>query len=590
MESKVETLAIETKGDDDSDDSDDELCEKLSLKDMYKNVFLPEDISDIKLSDMKDLVSMNIVKLILNVNIMKASLIQFKKELGERVKVVFNTILNNYKVYLKAINRLSEEEKEKKLKDLINIDFKRSPKGRQEYCNTVRDQKAYAKQLLVSYLYEISEIPYKQQKASVDMEKKPRLLKIVAMAMKIGLNYQMLAPFKYNEKKLLNITDVDLDVMFKGTVITEDMEDENKDKLKKVKMSEQGPYWDGLNVGEYTTLHALKMLDKVQREEMMKDMRVKLKAVELEIERESVLIDKYIARARVVTADLREQEARNEELMNAIFEDPEMADMRSELNPVYIIQTDDWVEVGGKKIDDLYRQKSELKRELSKKYPDILVNTVKRKTLDTIFSVSKDYRIDLDNISNSDLEKLCKLDTLKHAPGVQKAACEYFEYGFIDEMNYKYKQWLESSDCFKLYRKPMRVEFIKVPTIRGRETSVDDVIRDLSLLPGLVSHTKLDNHAYRVKTNGEIQLRSTASDELFAKKLSEAFVKLGFLPEGYEGYCHVKESLKRGALEQGGSPRKKAKREESLKRGALEQGGSPRKRQRRKLFTPVEIY
>ena len=71
--------------------------------------------------------------------------------------------------------------------------------------------------------------------------------------------------------------------------------------------------------------------------------------------------------------------------------------------------------------------------------------------------------------------------------------------------------------------------------------------------------------------NGHLQLDSTPSDAEFGKELSQAFVELGFLPEGFELYCGVEFG------------------EDRSKRSA-DGMSSPAKRSRSKLFTLVESY
>ena len=141
-------------------------------------------------------------------------------------------------------------------------------------------------------------------------------------------------------------------------------------------------------------------------------------------------------------------------------------------------------------------------------------------------------------------------------------------------MEDKYRLWLGSNESFKPYRKTVEdnTKFITVPYVPyAAETSVSEVINDLSLLPGLIRYRNHDDHENEIVKNGDLVLSSAPPDADFAVELSQAFVELGFLPEGYERYCGVKSGVARAKRSADGTV-------------------IPAKRPREKLFTAVETY
>ena len=383
-----------------------------------------------------------------------------EKKLGRKTsdaekKAVWMPI-RDYLAQLKRDNTGGKSVVVEKLESLIENDYSRSALGSDEYKKATKDYQKYAIQLLVSQFGEVPEMD-----VTVDMAKKSRLLRIIQMAIKIGLNYQMLSEFdvKFLPEQY-EFDDDDYETYFAGVLVPPG---------KKVKVSDlaTSPYWEGI---------------------------------------------------RVV---------------------PDMGDYVS-------VQS-----LGS----------------------DQLVNMVKRTTLYKIYQVSKDYRLNLDDASPSALKTLCSLKTLELAPDVHEGACRYFEGG-MDWMGDLYTAWLNSNKSFKPYRKSVEdtSTFITVPDIPySAETTVNEVMDDLSLLPGLIQYRKHDDHENEIRKNGDLFLVNDPSDAEFAMELSQQFVELGFLPEGYERYCGVKVGEVR------------AKRSAS---GTV----SPSKRPRERLFTAVETY
>ena len=472
MEGKVETKAIESKSDDEYDSSSEDISDLedelmgdsvpiISLMDMYKQTFKePDPLGDFQW-DQNALVD-NLVY-----GVKEASR-QLNAQLGgtatddqiEATKAAKEDMYN----YLRILRREKTQNPVKvknKLEALIEEGYQNSTLSADDYKKQLSDYRKFAVQLLVSRFGERSN----SSKMVVDMQKKARLKRILQMAIKIGLNYQMLSVFdkKFLPKKY-DLDDDDYDTYFPDRIVPEG--------FKKIKMTDlaESPYWEGIRVvpdmGEYVSVESL---------------------------------DNF--------------------------------------------QTDQ------------------------------LVNMVKRVTLYKIYKVNKDYRLNLDTASPSDFKTLCTLNTLELAPDVHADACRHFERG-TGRMEDKYRVWLGSNDSFKPYRKVVedKTKFITVPYVPyAAETSVSEVINDLSLLPGLIQFRKHDDHENEIVKNGNIVLSSAPSDAEFAVELSNAFVELGFLPEGYERYCGVKTGVARAKRSADGTV-------------------SPAKRPREKLFTAVETY
>jgi len=484
MEGKIETEAFESKSDDsDLEDLEDMLLgeevENMSLMDMYRETFqdsVPVEVilgsieynldnlvgalstiaSSAKVFE-RDLVS---EELYTKLGVKKGSDTLNEKEKKARRRQVRKNVVDFIKgiVNDRAMNRLQNVDQ--KIKSMMGKDYGSSGMSEDEYKRKLKDYLSYARDLVVSEFSDAPEIG-----VTVDMEKKARLKRILQVAIKIGLNYQMLSEFKPRfYPRQYDFDDDDSRTYFANTLLRGD--------LKKVKMSDvaDSPYWEGIRVvpdmGEYVSVESLKAVDT-----------------------------------------------------------------------------------------------------------DQLVNTVKRTTLYRVHKVSPDYHVNLDTASPSDFKTLCTLKTLELAPNVHADASRHFARG-TGQMEAKYKAWLKSPKSFKPYRKEVEDDskFIDVPYIPyAAETTVSEVLDDLSLLPGLIKYRNHDDHENEIVKNGDLFLVDAPSDAEFAMELSRAFVQLGFLPEGYERYCGVKVGEVRAKRSSDGTV-------------------SPAKRPREKLFTPVESY
>lgn len=478
MEGKVETMAIEEKASDSEysisgselddlmaelltdDPAEPEEGEVLPLKQMYNETF---GVATVQKEDLQDL-TFNAE--ILLQNFKKVYKKVYKEAPAEEKKTV-KSFINRMITFLQNNNTRKVSET---IKDMIQKDYMNSELNASAYKKRFEslDYEAKAQKLLASLFSEKV-----TKKMVVDPEKKNKLLRIIHMAIKIGLNYQMLEPFK---SKFLppteEITAEEYDELFKDEIVTDEMLAKYGDPIKKVSVEDLSshPYWENIRVfpdlTDFVTLHALKTLKT-----------------------------------------------------------------------------------------------------------DQLINTVKRTTLYHVYKVKHDYRLNLDEASASDLQQLCGLTTLRLAPRVHYAATRYFLGGDNENrMRTMYDKWLNSSKSFKMYTKPVEVKFFNIPKFPFKpETTVNDVLEDVSKLPGLFWYTKDEDPDSESIKNGDLERSDVPADANFAIELSRKFVEMGFLPVGYERYCGVKAG------------------EVNPKR-STDGMESPAKRQRRKLFTPIEIH
>lgn len=213
------------------------------------------------------------------------------------------------------------------------------------------------------------------------------------------------------------------------------------------------------------------------------------------------------------------------------------------------------------------------------------VNPTKRKTLQYVRSVASNpdikthiegsYNVELDNLPQASIKRLCKLKTLQKAPRVLAAALAYVRTG-TDNLEESYRVWLNSKNSFKLYKRDDLEPTVKpffAPNIDyPGSANVEEIIAgDLTKLAGLITLRRPDNHEAALYKSKPV-LVPGAPDVEFQKDLSEAFEKMGFLPPGYDMYCGVKRG------------------ESTLTRERSESEEESAKRQRRNLFTAIEIH
>jgi hypothetical protein len=138
---------------------------------------------------------------------------------------------------------------------------------------------------------------------------------------------------------------------------------------------------------------------------------------------------------------------------------------------------------------------------LKKHTYDQYINPTKRKTLRKIKEVFGSYNVDFETATPQQLFKLCSLTTLEKAPFLHAA-----EDADISVAKQKWKNSERS------YKPAVSVAYI-----------LSDVFPQL---PEITIHNPADGV--------EVDLE-------FAKDLSEKMVSVGFLPEGCDKYCHVKQ-------------------------------------------------
>ena len=219
----------------------------------------------------------------------------------------------------------------------------------------------------------------------------------------------------------------------------------------------------------------------------------------------------------------------------------------------------------------LYISRWKLENVRSPKY----INTTKRETLTKIYETFGSYDVNFDEATPEKLKKMCGLKTLTLAPGVHKAICEG---GNIEEA---FRVWQASDRSYKVLRDDVTSEggpYIVPSRIEAKQDLSNPPVVEQVLegnfinLARIIAYINQDNHEAELKSVREpLELSNVPSDMFFAQKLSDAFVELGFLPEGYPQYCGVKVGEDRGKRQLDGT-------------------GGPAKRRRENLFTPIEIH
>lgn len=150
---------------------------------------------------------------------------------------------------------------------------------------------------------------------------------------------------------------------------------------------------------------------------------------------------------------------------------------------------------------------------LKKHTYDQYINPTKRKTLRKIKEVFGNYKVDFGTATPQQLFKLCSLTTLEKAPFLH--AAEDAEDADISVAKQKWKNSERS------YKPAVSVAYI-----------LSDVFPQL---PEITIHNPA------VPADPADPADGVGVDLEFAQDLSEKMVSVGFLPEGCDKYCHVKQ-------------------------------------------------
>lgn len=168
--------------------------------------------------------------------------------------------------------------------------------------------------------------------------------------------------------------------------------------------------------------------------------------------------------------------------------------------------------------------------------PTQLVNPTKRKVLQLIYSISSDFKLNLDELDEKNLKKLCGLSL---GP-IGKQASEYYncvenEDLRLSRLDEAYENWL-TNDSYKKYigeRSPR--QFLKLEPIRDVGIqSVDDVLAgNFDALQSLMYYQK-------PSVSGLPELSEYEPDMEYARSLGVELQRLDVLPAGYDYLCAVK--------------------------------------------------
>jgi hemerythrin-like domain-containing protein len=169
-----------------------------------------------------------------------------------------------------------------------------------------------------------------------------------------------------------------------------------------------------------------------------------------------------------------------------------------------------------------------------KDVPDMLVNPTKRRVLQMIYEISPDFKLNLDELDEEQLKKLCRLD-LPFDEAMDYFYCVEHEEALLEKLDEAYKQWL-LNDSYKKYMGKMSANrFLTLEPIRKVGVkSVDDVLNgDFWALKSLVYYVKSSEA-------GVPDITQYIPDTDYAMRLSKQLQDLGVLPPGFDHYCAVK--------------------------------------------------
>lgn len=165
-----------------------------------------------------------------------------------------------------------------------------------------------------------------------------------------------------------------------------------------------------------------------------------------------------------------------------------------------------------------------------------LVNYTKRNVLQLLYNISPDFNLNLDELDEGKLKKLCGL----HLGSIEKKALEYYncvehEDVLLSQLDGAYNNWL-SDNSYKKYigeRSPRR--FLSLEPIQDVGIqNVDDVLAgNFDALQSLMYHQK-------PSVIGLPRTSVYGVDVDYARRLSQELQRLDVLPAGYDYLCAVK--------------------------------------------------
>ncbi len=171
-----------------------------------------------------------------------------------------------------------------------------------------------------------------------------------------------------------------------------------------------------------------------------------------------------------------------------------------------------------------------------KDIPVQLVNLMKRDVLQLIYNISPDFNLNLDELDERTLKKLCGLSM---GP-IRKQALEYYncvdhEEHLLARLDEAYNSWLSNNSYLKYIGEISPRQFLNLEPIQAvRIQSVDEVLDgNFDALRSLIYHQK-------PSMSGPLETSEYEPDIEYARSLSAELQRLGVLPAGYDYLCAVK--------------------------------------------------
>jgi len=168
--------------------------------------------------------------------------------------------------------------------------------------------------------------------------------------------------------------------------------------------------------------------------------------------------------------------------------------------------------------------------------PDQLVNSTKRNVLQLLYNISRDFKLNLDELDQKSLKKLCGLPLNP----IRDQASEYYncvehEERLLALLDRAYNNWLSDKSYKKYIGERSPRQFLKLEPIRDVGIqSVDDVLAgNFDALQSLMYYQK-------PSVSGLPELSEYEPDMEYARSLGVELQRLDVLPAGYDYLCAVK--------------------------------------------------
>ena len=168
--------------------------------------------------------------------------------------------------------------------------------------------------------------------------------------------------------------------------------------------------------------------------------------------------------------------------------------------------------------------------------PVQLVNSTKRNVLQLLYNISPDFNLNLDELDERKLKKLCGLPMRPiRDQALQYYNCVEHEEQLLTQLDEAYNTWLTNDSYLKYIGEISPRQFLKLEPIQKVDIqSVDDVLAgNFGALRSLMYHQK-------PSMSGLPKTSEYEPDMEYARSLSAELQRLGVLPADYDYLCAVK--------------------------------------------------